>query len=61
MTGGWAAVGEMADEVKKDESLFQEVIAMLTELKGKTKSIRTVDEIRRRTESLLGDKKKMGS
>ena len=57
MTGHWAAVGEMAEEIQKDEEPILEVMITLQELKEKTKIIRTDDEVKRGTESLQGTKK----
>ena len=60
LNGDWAAVGEMAEGVKKDEELLQEVVGMLRNLKEKTLSIRTVEEIKRDADSLQGAKVEMG-
>ena len=60
MTGGWAEVGEMAEEIEKDEELIREVIATLRDFRAQSLKIRTEGEIAQDKESLQEEKKKMG-
>ena len=60
MMGDWGAVGEMAEDLKNDEELAQELMATLQDLKEKNKSVRTDEEIRQEGECLREAKKRMG-
>ena len=60
MMGDWAAMGEMAEGIKKDEELVREVTAILQGLKERANGIRTDGEVKREAGNLQGAKKKVG-
>ena len=57
--GDWAAIDEIAEEIKKYEELVQEVTAMLQGLKERTHGRKTDDEAKRDAKNLQEIKKKM--
>ena len=59
MIGDWAAIDEMAEEIKKDAELVQEVTAMLQGLQEGTRGSKTDDEAKRDAGNLLEIKRKM--
>ena len=59
MMGDWAAIDAMAEEIKKDEELVQEVTAMLQGLKERAHGRKTDDEAKRDAGNLLEIKRKM--
>ena len=60
MMGDWAAIDEMAGEVKKGGELVQDVAETLQGLRERTHGSKTDGEVKRDAENLQDIKKKMG-
>ena len=60
LNGDWAAVEEMAEEIRKDEEIIREVVAILQNLREKTQSVLTAEDVKRDAEVIQEAKVKMG-
>ena len=61
LNGDWAAVEEMAEEIRKDEEIIREVSAMLGNLRARAQSVLTAEDVKRDAEVIQGAKVKMGA
>ena len=59
MMGDLIAVGEMGEDGNKDLDLVQEVVATMRALRERTLMVRSDEELKHDTETLVGAKKKM--